>query len=268
MNLALNQDLKPRKQIPVRCPCCLKLYSVNEDQIIETRPEFQCKNCSSFFYFEYPKWVASETKEILGLPLYRYTFDQNQNLRKLKARNLKKKIKKLPQHFCPDCSAPYYWGDKDCFACGRLLNKKRNYERKTPVYSVRSDIKQMWKNLLKDYENDAIHEQFLRTCQTEDHLGYATARYQSMIDVNPHDQRAQKSIKRLQALASLPFIKQNLNEKYEKKAHLPWVHFLLILSFGFIVTGFLIPLFVNLIGLGIALAFLSLALRFYFQKVF
>lgn len=257
----------PPALICVRCPSCLKLFSVNETHILETRPEFSCKSCQTLFWIPYPE--CRREKISMGIPSHPATLSQKESLKILQKNNSKNKVQSLPTHLCPKCYAFYQWGDKDCARCGLVFDKFNRIKKTGKLVPRSKEVKQMWNNILKDYENEELHQQFLKICRSENHFSYAASQYQNLLKVHSKDPIANKFIKQIQALSSLPLIQKNSlrNKLSKKKRLLPWNFLLLSLSLSFIVTGFVIPPLINFVGIGTSLMFFSLAIRYYFQRI-
>ena len=252
--------------IKVRCPQCVKLFSVDENEILETHPQFKCTSCKTFFWISYPDCLKK--KEVLGFPLEHNTLSQKETLKTLQKRNLKKKPLKLPRYFCPDCHASYKWGDEECVRCGLIFSHfRKTRKRSSSTLSVSSEVKQIWEDILIRYENEDLHYKFLKFCQSEGNLDYAASRYKTILEAQPHDAVALKAMEQIKTLTSLPFVRHTLSTQSGNKGFRPWNSLLLSLSLGLIITGFVIAPLRNFVGLGAALAFFSLSLRYYFQRI-
>lgn len=258
---------KSQKKTPLffrlQCPNCSKLFSVNETHIVETRPEFSCTICKTLFWISYPECLRE--KEVIGISSLPEILSQKESLKTLKIKNKKNKLYQLPNRVCPKCNASFKWGEKECYKCGLVFDK--HYKSKEPQEEITAhpSLPQLWKDILKDYENQNLHQKFLETCRIKKDLPYSLHKYKKLLSLQPNDFLAQKYIKQIEALLSLTFLEKPLPSR--KKKHLPWNLLLPGLSLGFVITGFMIPPLINLVGLGISLMFFSFSLRCYFQRL-
>ena len=251
------QPIPPSDFLRIRCPNCSKLFSVNKEHILETRPEFSCTTCKTLFWISYPECLEKE--EVLGTRSASETLSQKEALKTLQAQNLKNTVYQLPTCNCPKCKALFKWGEKECLKCGLIFSKHNKKEK----ISADSEIQKLWKDIIKDYENEDLHQKFLETCRTKNHSAYALHKYKELLSVQPGDLLSQKYLKQSQDLEPFPFSKKTSSPMRKKK--LLTLNLLLGISVGLVITGFIIPPLINLVGLGISLMFFSLALHYYFQ---
>lgn len=139
-----------------RCPECLKLYEVKSSLILSPIPEFDCPNCHCHFGFDYPPMDASA---ILTYKIRPTEFE--------------------PQRHCPKCH--FFQNEKNeiCQSCGVvienfLLIKNESY----PKVSV--DLIKHWNQVLNDFENVELHDQFIKKAYSRNHTDYALFKYNEL----------------------------------------------------------------------------------------
>lgn len=243
--------------LTIRCPDCLKLYMVSEDQIKTVYPEFTCSDCQCHFAFEYP--VANKNAVI--------TF------------------KVVPTHFefkkkCPKCEFMQNEKNEICTACGVVIENFLLIKNETyPKVSV--DLIKQWNDVLKEFENGYTHDLFIKNCQAKQKLDYAEFKYkelgrrageEAMVmpwleKINPEKYDPtynDKKIEELQAEAQriripMPEAAKKIYNVYGYMLRNNWFYLLGTLSgILLIVMGIATPGKRNQIGLGIALLLSSL----------
>lgn len=243
----------PADYLTIRCPQCLNLYRVQEDQIKTVYPEFTCKSCQCHFAFEYP---VSNRDSVLTFQVSPTQFD------------FKKK--------CPKCDFLQSEKNETCSACGVvienfLLLKNETYPR------VSVDLIKLWNDVLQEFENGYKHELFINQCRSKQKLDYAEFKYkelgrragdESMVlpwleKIDPPKYIPNYNEKMLEEevgaaapvnLESFPKAVQKVVQAYRYLVKHNWFYLLGTLAgILFIVMGISTPGKRNQIGLGIAL---------------
>ncbi len=250
--------ITPPDYLTIRCPDCLKMYMVNEEQIKTVYPEFTCNDCKCHFAFEYP--VPNKESII--------TF------------------KVVPTHFefkkkCPKCEFMQSEKNEICTACGVVIENFLLIKNETyPKVSI--DLIKLWNEVLIEFENGYAHELFIKNCSAKNKMDYAEFKYkelarragdESMVSpwlekINPQkydpkfsEKKIEEQIKALETVNQDPVpkvIQQSLHY-YNYMVKNNWFYFLGTLSgILLIIMGISTPGKRNQIGLGIALVVSSL----------
>lgn len=250
----------PSDYLTIRCPDCLKMYMVQEEQIKTVYPEFTCNDCHCHFAFEYP--VSNRDAVI--------TF------------------KVVPTHFefkkkCPKCDFMQNQKNEVCTACGVVIENFLLIKNETyPKVSI--DLIKLWNDVLQEFENGYTHELFIKNCQAKNKADYAEFKYkelgrrageESMVlpwleKINPEkydpqfkekQMLEQAKVKKINLLKDYPIPEAvyKLYGYYSYMAKHNWFYLLGTL-FGvlLIVMGISMPGKRNQIGLGIAMVLSSL----------
>src|SRR6185437_15065479 len=101
-------ETQQHAHLRIRCPKCLKLYSVDTAGIQDSRPKFQCRDCHEKFWITTAissADVGCEAEEIMGFPLEWLETDKP-------AQVLIERI-----YSCPKCTEPYQTGQSQCTKC-------------------------------------------------------------------------------------------------------------------------------------------------------
>lgn len=254
---AMESLAQPLQPIKVRCPECLKLYSVNSSEITEARPRFQCIDCRSQFWIAYPECL--ESQEVVG-QLETPSAERNASDRALRE--------------CPKCHKKSEGGLRDCPSCGIVFDKyEKRMAAKEDDFPASSRLKEMWKNVLQDYDNEEAHQAFVRGCQYENNLAYASSRYKSLIEIQGDDEISQKMRSEIVALASVKAAIPHQGRERLKKMRpgrripLRFSTIIIFLSSMIIAFGYFFPLLRNMVGVGASILFFTLAIRFYLRQV-
>lgn len=235
------------ESLRVRCPKCTKLYMVQMRDIHETRPRFECVSCHERFWISYPECFASE--EVTGLRI-----DQLE----VKIRPTVAEVAPVAKiEACPKCRKPLQAGMEDCPHCGVIPAKFLGLKTASRIQgSERLSVQ--WKKIIDDYENEDLHQQFIRISSMENNLAYASAQYAQLLKLIPHDERAAKMIREIEAIVSVPISQTNKVRVYATKQKTPrWVQGVLLVGAVIVAAGIFFPVLRQLTGVGAVLIFLG-----------
>lgn len=264
--------------IKVRCPSCFKLYAVDEAEIREARPQFSCVKCSKRFWFPYPE--CKDQKELLGFPL-----DWIQPLADLAGEpgqaavstqtataQVKSSMGTSPglasksQTFnCPRCQAPYTTGDAECPKCG-VVFAKLDFLENGKVVVASSALRKSWHQVMDQYDSIEAHRRFVQTCQKENNLPYASHQYRKLLEAHSGDEMALKMQKEIKALGEVIHGATTVSRQSARR-FFPRLTTLVMLMGGVLVgLGMMLPVARNLVGLGVAVVFFTVAADWFFRK--
>lgn len=142
--------------LAIRCPECLKEYLVKEDLIQSTYPEFTCQQCQGHFSFEYP---VVDRQAII-------TF-KTQPLDITNKRS------------CPKCQFLQSEKNEICSSCGVVIENYLLIRAETyPKVSI--DLIKKWNQVLKHFDLEFVHEDFITCCRDKNQLVYAEFKYKEL----------------------------------------------------------------------------------------
>lgn len=229
----------------VRCPSCLKLYQIDVGQIFSTTPHFQCVDCETKFTFDFPPPVPDQitTRKVV----------------ERLASPLSPKVKK-----CLKCGAESPESAIECHACHILFEKLEMIANEKGVYTQPSLVRR-WKELVQDYNNEELHQEFLGLCDQMEALEFARQKYDQIRRLQGGDVTADQMIARIEALRMVKAEQKAQNDKPKPEKPLAlWAKILLALpffaSFLLIMLGFSHSMWRNMIGTGFAVGLLSYGL--------
>lgn len=286
--------------ISMRCPECLKAYQVDASAISDEKPTFQCQDCESLFWFPYteaigkPEFIAfpmNWNEEDLDLIFYneepqdvapsqQHQEAANQNLahsepsqpsEEVLSEEPKAQFAIQPSesvNTCPKCHFEYIGEQSECDSCGVIFEKFHKAQK--DFEGAPSEIQKLWTNVLEAYDQLSLHQDFVDACTKTKNLEFAAKKYHQVLEANPSDDIAQAMQKQITALTTViegAQVADQIPNKVGAKS--PKFNVTLIILFlgGLVIgTGYLVHPLRNLMGVGVAMIFLTLALRVYFKK--
>ena len=280
--------------VNVRCPGCLKLFSVFTAEIKEPRPQFQCNQCEEQFYLMFPECLGMG--EVVGFPMHLkiHSIDSmpddatsnpgeavqdpvlespldplpvdEQKLRSNELINSGVTTDNAIFH-CPKCEGPRRGGEKECSHCGVVFDKLKLFEEASrPSHVSNQKLNTAWDQVMEDYSNMQGHDDFVAACQSQQQLDFAAYKYRKILNAYSGDEVANKMIKKIENIA----LASSGLAQHRRRGHSPfrfrWTTIMVGLGIVLMAMGYGIEQLRNLIGVGVALIFLSLALRVTFRN--
>ena len=262
-------NLKKRpEQIHIHCSECRKPFLLSTLGLPEGWNRFECNSCGALFQVQYPECLQSLPiiGETLRLPRSRNE-GAHANPTPETRFQLKSEFPKgvgfegeAASFSCPKCNQSYKSGEKECLRCGLVFEKQKQENS----ISASRRLRDLWEKVIIDYENLMRHQDFFNACQEEDNFAYASYRYGRILKAYSGDALARKMVRQIEEVSLVPMGLRGLKRKPQKK----WGAFflsLMTISVAMIGIGFSLPQFRNMVGVGVAIIFLSLAVRFYFD---
>jgi hypothetical protein len=242
----------------VRCPHCRKLYLVQFTDIKESKPKFECVQCRSRFWLSLPDMDL--TGEVTGLPIHVKEAPRSKSVVEPSPNAAKEP--------CPKCFKPNVAGATECTHCGVIIAKAKEALGFIEGVARSETLALLWKKVVGDYANAEVHDEFIRACEKESNLIYASAQYGQMLKLMPSDDVTRQRVTQVLALGSVPLahrvtgdFKSRVKAHYSKLWQVPLFGAALM-----IIVGLAIPIFRNLIGVGAAFLFLAAAFQIQFRR--
>src|SRR5665213_2223013 len=175
----------------VRCPHCRKLYMVQFNDVKEAKPRFECIQCHNRFWLSLPDMDSSS--EMQGIPV---------QIRDVPVKAKRADAAKSTEP-CPKCFKIVQSGLSECPHCGVMINKAKElaFQEDRPSHSETLNL--AWKKVISNYDDEAVHSDFLRIAQRERNLPFAAAQYGQMQKLMPGDETTEKRMIEVQALGSV-----------------------------------------------------------------
>lgn len=248
-------------KLKIRCPSCAKLYEVESEEIHSSTPLFQCISCESRFSFEFPpvdplnvSCFLVETQVVASAAKHQEEILETLSVSEPGAQEMKS---------CPKCGALNGRRAKECYSCHVLFERLEGLP-KDPSLKAQPSLVRKWKNLVENFENEELHDEFIRACHELDALRFATLKYEELREAQGGDPQCDAMIARINSLmlvglAQKPLVKSSpeaVRPKWQK--YMYWGPFglsVLLILLGMINKGHR-----NLIGAGVALAFMAAGL--------
>ncbi|PIS11020.1 MAG: hypothetical protein COT73_06145 [Bdellovibrio sp. CG10_big_fil_rev_8_21_14_0_10_47_8] len=247
----------------VRCPACDKLFRVDSREIKSSSPYFDCTACKSRFSFDYPP--ANVNKIETFVVSQKETFQLTDSVDRSVPRELKK---------CPKCSSLNPQLSKECLKCGVFFERVESLGTDGSLGAIPSLVK-TWQELMSDYDNIKKHMVFVNRCEDLQALPFALKKYQTLKDAQPQDSTAQdmlhqvllKNIKtQAQKFSGYQQIHDSVGNTLSK-VNWPRVRKVapLAISLSMVLMGLFVGGYRNLVGIGAAMAFLTLGLTIFIK---
>ena len=253
--------------IRVRCPQCFKLYSIESAEINEAKPKFECLDCKQRFWLPYPE-ALEQASGLIGFPLeWIEENKQEVELAPEKVVNIEPEVEQKPFQ-CPKCEEPYAGGETQCGSCGIIFDKFEEVKEKRKEPPATRELKERWDRVVESYELFHVHEDFIAAAQMEQALTFALFKYKQILEVNPSDDFASQGKEMVSALMNARVESQTTVREEPKKFVMPKLRvgtFIILLCGIVMAMGIMIPGARNLVGVGSAVLFFVLALRYYFR---
>lgn len=156
---------------------------------------------------------------------------------------------------CPKCGALNGRRSHECYSCHVIFERLEGLPQ-DPSLRAQPSLVRRWKNLLENFEDETLHEEFLRNCAALDALRFATAKYEEIRAAQGGDALCDRMLARIQSmmlvgLEQKPLAKKSPAEKPKWQKYLFWGPY--TLSALLILWGMLNLGHRNLIGLGVAI---------------
>lgn len=256
-------------KLKIRCPVCTKLYEVESEDIRSEMPLFGCISCDSRFSFEYPP-TDPQNVECFVVPTdisktVSETAKSGSTVAKRQESVLESAAEPVLNEMkaCPKCGALNGRRTKECYSCHVIFEKLEGLP-KDPTLKAQPSLVRKWKNLLHNFENNDLHDEFIRSCHQLDALKFANLKYEELKSAQGGDIKCDQMIAKIHSLMvvglqqNTPSKASTTGAKSKWQKYFYWgpfgVSFLLILL-GMINLGHR-----NLIGVGVALGFMSAGL--------
>ncbi|MGZ3769890.1 MAG: hypothetical protein ACXVCP_03375 [Bdellovibrio sp.] len=243
-------------KLKIRCPSCTKLYEVASEDIHSEAPLFQCISCETKFSFEYPP------ADPLNVKCFTVSVVQEKGVA---VQHTKKPSETKGQETksCPKCGALNSRHSQECYSCHVLFEKLEGLP-KDPSLKAQPSLVRKWKNLLENFDNEELHDEFIRSCHELDALRFATMKYEELKTAQGGDTKCEQMLARISSLSlvglsqkpGFPTAQPMPRPKWQK--YMYWGPFglsSLLILMGMVNLGHR-----NLIGVGVALAFMSAGL--------
>jgi len=257
-------------KLKVRCPSCSKLYEVSGEDIHSEVPVFQCVTCDSKFAFAYPpenpdrvdcfaltaseaRLVEAESNNANGQKL---TF-QEALTEVVTTQAVVQTAQSQQMKSCPKCGAMNGRRSKECYSCHVLFERLEGLPQ-DPSLKAQPSLVRKWKNLLENFDNQELHDEFIRSCQKLDALRFAISKYEEIKAAQGGDALCDRMIAQINSLMMVNLSHKPLAPAPAKSVKPKWQKYLFwgpyALSALLVLLGMMNLGHRNLIGLGVAIA--------------
>lgn len=236
---------------------------MNSADIRNDSPLFQCISCEVHFGFEYPPTdvhnihcfvINTESKapvqevaveEIAKSEIAIDAKNQSIDFNGPAAQEMKS---------CPKCGALNGRSSKECYSCHVIFERLEGLPT-DPSLKAQPSLVRKWKNLVENFENEDLHNEFMRSCHELDALKFAIYKYEELKKAQGGDPQCDIMIARANTMMLTGLKKETFQKQVSPKAK--WLKFLYWGPFTISALMILAGMFNlgqrNLIGVGVAL---------------
>lgn len=275
-------ELSTEKQLGkfrVRCPNCSKLYEVSEGDIQSHTPQFDCISCSSRFSFAYPVTnpmsVATYLVQTSPEMEEARTFQQELEAQSFAAlqQEIEGSAEKTSTQACPKCGAINEKKNSECYSCHVIFARLEQLPL-DPTLKAQPSLVRKWKNLIMNFDNLSLHDDFLKSCHQLDALRFAILKYEELKSAQGgSDDVCERMIFKAHGLLQVTLSGKSEGDlRFAQKPTVPrkkWHKYVLwgplSLSLLMILTGYFSLSLRNLVGAGVAVALLTFGLILFWK---
>ncbi len=152
---------------------------------------------------------------------------------------------------------------KECPSCGIFIESyQKIIESESPTLF---EINRLWAEVLAQFSDDQIHQNFLNLCQKKMALNLAFQKYDELRKSISYDLLCEKYLKQIELRLEQQFLAQNqkpnIPEKKAKSAFGQWIFALIgFTGLALLIFNKIRPTFPNLTGLVVSITLLSFVL--------
>ena len=258
-------------KLKVRCPSCAKLYEVESEEVHTDTPVFQCMSCESRFGFEYPPVDANNVLAFVVPNTSAKPRAATQQeavieatVASMEAIEPKEPIGQQEMKSCPKCGALNGRRAHECYSCHVLFERLEGLPQDTSLRAQPSLVRK-WKNVLENFENSELHDEFIRSCVELDAHRFAIMKYEEIKTAQGGDALCDQMIAKVNSLMMVSLAQKPVVKDSAKVSDRPkWMKWIFIgpfaLSALLILWGVLSLGHRNLVGVGVALACMAAGL--------
>lgn len=243
-------------KLKIRCPSCAKLYEVQSEDIHSEAPLFQCISCDVQFSFEHPPVDPS------NVICFAVDLTSNEPVATASATTSTAAQQQESLKSCPKCGALNGRRSKECYSCHVLFERLEGLPKDSSLKAQPSLVRK-WKNLVENFENEELHEEFILACRELDALRFASLKYEELKAAQGGDPQCDQMIARINSLMMVglsqkPVVRAEASARPKWQKYLYWGPFglsALLILLGMVNLGHR-----NLIGVGVALSFMAAGL--------
>ncbi|MNK07413.1 hypothetical protein D3C87_253270 [compost metagenome] len=246
-------------KLKVRCPVCTKLYEVQGEDIQTDIPVFQCVSCDNRFAFEF---TPENLENLENIATFLVSAPEEAKVSAVANASRQESVVEVSAQqemkSCPKCGALNGRRSHECYSCHVLFDRLEGLPS-DPTLKAQPSLVRKWKNLLGNFSDEKLHEEFVLSCQALDALRFAMMKYEEIRTAQGGDVLCDQMIARINSLMMVGLSQKPLASKEaDKEAPVKWRKYLFwgpyAISAILILAGMLNLGQRNLIGLGVAIA--------------
>lgn len=263
---------KTWRKLRLRCPSCSKLYEVSEGDIQSHSPQFDCMSCAARFGFNYPveNPAAVETYVVQAAPQPVVEVAPAIFVEPPKPQVAEKNSTKA----CPKCGAINEKKNEECYSCHVIFARLEQLPL-DPTLKAQPSLVRKWKNLVLNFDNKELHEDFLNSCHQLEALRFGILKYEELKNAQGgSDEVCERMIFKAHGLLQVTLSgKTDGDRRFAKQSDAAprhkWRRYILwgplALSILMMITGYFSLGLRNLVGAGVAVMLLTFGLILFWK---
>jgi len=170
---------------------------------------------------------------------------------------------------CPKCGFKNNQKATECLSCKVVMSKFKELQSDPIWAQAPQKLKELWGVVMSHYEDEDLHQEFIRQCRKAQQLEFAASRYKKILLSQPNEELANKFRNEIVLISSVSSegYKEPFNSETKKliKYKVPFTSLVMLLSAIVMFVGYMTPEFRNLMGIGAAVLFVTTAIKLLFK---
>ncbi len=163
-------------ELLTHCPSCDNRFHIAKD-VLHYEPQYQCPSCRSHFRLKVDQSMHQQIQSMDSPSVESLVIDSEFSQSAFKKS-------------CVKCGHENRVQVSECEKCGVVLEKALKSDEILSGTSLA--LKQLWQQVLNEYDNEELHERFISYCEKQNALLFASNKYGSLVAANPADEIATK----------------------------------------------------------------------------
>ncbi|MCB0363389.1 MAG: hypothetical protein KDD35_11735, partial [Bdellovibrionales bacterium] len=170
------------------------------------------------------------------------------------------------RELCPKCQSLIPRGVEECPKCGLLVKKfyclQKLRDEEEQGFPASPRLRKLWASVIDRYDEVNIHQEFLKSCQAERNLVFASRQYGKILSAHHGDEMALNMRSQIMAITQLPADALALSKQPANKTlYGSFSNIIIFFSSILVVVGIFFEPWRNVVGIGVAIIFFTLAFR-------
>ena len=171
------------ESLKIRCPHCFQIFKAFQSEFEEPYPDFCCSVCQGEFWVDPLSARVGEVAQGVSVSVPKVQTHP--------PAWLNRQVYKM----CPKCLHKCKVSDTECIYCGVVFKKW------VQNHPVRLQLRSLWESVLKQWQNEKAHNDFLTACHNQNRLLYGMSCYGRILKEDRKNRKAKEILTRMKALS-------------------------------------------------------------------